>query len=464
MTSVASINNFLKRNILYILLIIIALAFRIWDITESFPFDYDQAISAQIAYDFFVNHKLSLIGQELSFQGFYLGPLHNWVQFTPYYFCNLQPDCVPHFYLIISIITIVITYFLLKRIFSTAIAFIVALIYSISYTAISFERGVNSNYFLFFTTVVVIYCLHEYYLNKNKFLIIGAFFTGIAVVNFNPVFIFSTAFFYISTILRGRINIKYYVLSLVAFFINYLPLAVFDYRHDHILLNNLANFFNQNTANEDFFYRLHFLIGKIFVPFNTYYLFHSTKIWYVIIFLTTLIPGVIVILKSKSKLYISLLIWPPLVILGFLFYKGHIPDYYFQQFVVVILIILAFALAKKPIIAIAFIALLTYVNVNLLVHSKYPINYQLKKKVVNSILESTKEDSFNVYYSMPPGLNTGYSTIFKLYQRYPQENQKNLYIIDYSDAKSFDMKKYAQLGKVTQVQSFDSFLRVVSVK
>lgn len=459
-----SINNFLKKNILFILLIIVAFAFRIWGIRESFTFDYDQAIPAQFAYDFFVNHKVSLIGQELSSPGFYLGPLHNWIQFIPYYACNLAPDCVPYFYMIISTATISITYLLFKKIFSTAVAFIVTLSYAVSYTAISFERSVNSNYFLFLTSVIVIYCLYEYYLDKNKFLIIGAFVTSLAVVNFNPVFIFSALFFYIAAIARGKTNIKYLTLSFIAFFLNYLPLVIFDYRHNHILFNNLVSFLSKNTANEEFFYRMHFLLSNIFIPFSTYYLFHSTKIWFELIFLFTLTAGVIFILKSKNKLYKLILAWPPLVILGFLFYKGHISDYYFQQFIVAILIILAIALVKKPILAIAFIMLLTYVNIISLFHSNYPINYQMKKNVINFVLTDTNENTFNVYYNIPLGQNTGYSTIFKLKQKYPQENQKNLYVIDYSDINSFDLKKYAQSDKVIQVKSFDNFLRVVSIK
>src|SRR3989338_2029256 len=68
------------------LIIIIALSLRISKIEAAFPFDFDQQVPAATAYDFFVNHKITLIGQELSFPGFFIGPLYNWVQFIPYYF------------------------------------------------------------------------------------------------------------------------------------------------------------------------------------------------------------------------------------------------------------------------------------------------------------------------------------------------------------------------------------------
>ena len=78
---ISKLKKILHNNLPLLFLLVIALIIRLYKINELFPFDHDQEVPAQAAYDFFVFHKLSLIGQELSFQGFFLGPIHNWVQF-----------------------------------------------------------------------------------------------------------------------------------------------------------------------------------------------------------------------------------------------------------------------------------------------------------------------------------------------------------------------------------------------
>src|SRR3972149_7312761 len=116
-------NNLAKYFPLFIVLLIGAFL-RFVKIGQFFIFDYDQQIPAESAYDFFVNHKLTLIGQELSFKGFFLGPIHNWIEFIPYGICNLKPDCVPYFYILIGILTIIILYLVVKKIFDTKTAII----------------------------------------------------------------------------------------------------------------------------------------------------------------------------------------------------------------------------------------------------------------------------------------------------------------------------------------------------
>jgi len=111
-----------KKPLLFILLT--ALILRIYKIDQAFPFDFDQQIPAEASYEFFVNHKITLIGQELSFKGFFLGPLHNWIQFVPYGICSLKPDCVPFFYILIGILTIMVLYLVVKKIFGDKTAVI----------------------------------------------------------------------------------------------------------------------------------------------------------------------------------------------------------------------------------------------------------------------------------------------------------------------------------------------------
>ena len=122
---------------------------RLFKINQAFPFDHDQEFVANSAYNFYVSDKLTLIGQELSFPGFFLGPLHNWILFVPYKICNLSPACVPYFFITVGLITAALLYLVVKKVTDKKTAVAAAAIYALSFAAITFERGASSNFFLF---------------------------------------------------------------------------------------------------------------------------------------------------------------------------------------------------------------------------------------------------------------------------------------------------------------------------
>jgi hypothetical protein len=66
---------------------------------------------------------------------------------------------------------------------------------------------------------------------------------------------------------------------------------------------------------------------------------------------------------------------------------------------------------------------------------------------------------------MPPGLNTGYSYLFKAFGKNPVEGGDFLYILDFKDPTKFDIAKYASTypGKHLSLDTF-GFVNLVSVK
>jgi len=458
-------NKITRKLIPLLLIILIGTFLRFNKINQAFPFDFDQEVPAAAAYDFFVNHKITLIGQELSFKGFFLGPLHNWIQFIPYGFCGLLPDCVPYFYIMIGILTIVVLYFVIKRIFDTKIATIAAAIYAISFSAISFERGVNSNYFLFLSSIGLLFCLYKYFLGKNKFLIFGAFIAGLAVVNFNPVFIFSTIAFFITALLRKNKNISIFVIALFAFLVNYTPLFIFNFRHNNILVDNFQKFLSQNTNSADYIGYLIYLTKNVMLPFLTNYFFQSANLFFLIFTTLLLILGFYKIVKTQDKFTVFLPIWIVTTLLGFIFYKGWVPDYYFQQTLLPLIIIISFAIRKNLSIFLIFISIFLFVNIQKNVNYSTVINYNVKKDAVNYVINDSQGETFNVYYQLPLAINTGYPFLFKVFGSMPLEGGKNLYIFEFRDPSYYLKLKYQQTfpGKTVSV-GFDKYVKIISIK
>src|SRR3989344_5471553 len=413
---------------------------RFFKIKESFSFDFDQEVPAQAAWEFFKNGKISLIGQELSFQGFFLGPLHNWIQFLPYGLCNLNPDCVPYFYVILGLLTVVLIYLTIKSIFNPRVALISSTIYAISFTAISYEWGVNSNYFLLLSTLFLLFCLYKYFQQKGLYLVLGGLVSGIAIVNFNPIFIFNALAFFLTSLLRGNKSWRLYSIFIFALFLNYTPLVIFNFRHDNILWHNFLNFLEQNINHSNYLLATWPLLSKVTIPFFTYYIFHSTHPLLIFTMLILTILGSCRILTSKNKYLIFLVLAPLINYTSLIFYNGHIPEYYFQQSALAVIIIMAFILSRYKILFIIFISIFLCANINQNIKNETGINYQVKKQAVNYIINDTADQTFNLYRDFPPGFNTGYNYLFNIYGKYPQEGGKNLYILVLEPALSLRSK------------------------
>ena len=102
-------------------------------------------------------------------------------------------------------------------------------------------------------------------------------------------------------------------------------------------------------------------------------------------------------------------------------------------------------------------------NVN--INYKSVINYHVKKHAVSYVVSDTAGQTFNLYRDFPPGYNTGYNYLFRVYGKHPQEGAKNLYILVYTSLTDFDPTDYylTYAGKDIKIKQFDPIF-IISVK
>lgn len=449
----------------FLIVLLIGAFLRFVKIGQFFIFDYDQQVSAQAAYDFFVNHKLTLIGQELSFEGFFLGPIHNWIQFIPYGACKLLPDCVPYFFGIIGLTTSIIFYFLIKKIIDAKTALIASAIYLISTASISNEWNINSNYFLFLSSVGLLFCLYRFFSGKNIYFVLGAGIGGLATANFNPVYIFSVFAFFVASLTQKKKNYLIYALAFGAFLINYIPLIIFDFRHNNILLISIKNFANQSVANSDYLGKIIFLIKDVIVPYYSNFIFQNTNLFFILLTVFLIILGIRTAINSQNKVLLFLPLWILMTFSGFIFYKGHIPDYYFLQTVLPFIILISIAIRKNIFILLLVSSLFFYANISRVIFAQSSSGYQFKKTIISYVINDSQGKTFNVYYQMPLGLNTGYDYLFKVLGGNPREGGENLYILELINPNRFDITKYLKAFRDKQVSvKVIGFMNIVSVK
>ena len=438
---------------------------RFYRIEEMFSFDFDQEAAANAAYDFIKSGKLSLIGQELSYPGFFLGPLHSWIQIFPYSLCNLKPDCIPYFFTSIGLISAYFLYLSVKTIINHKTAVISAILFLFSSVIIGSERGPSSNYFLFLVSIFMLFCLYKYHKGEKKYLIAGSFFGGLAVVNFNPIFVFTLAAYFLSAIITREKKFKLLLISFLAAVVNLAPLLIFNFRHQNLLFNNLLKFLRDSNSLEGVLTKPYFLFKEITLPYYNNFLFLNSNPIFMLITFCIILFGSYSVLKAGNAILNFLLIWIFCVLLGFSFYNRHIPDYYFIQTLIPFIVITAFLLSKNFVVFVLIMTAFFYSNISDLLTFIPAVSYKLKKEVVNRVIADSRGENFNVYYNLPRGLNTGYSYLFKAYGKIPMDYSQNLYILDFYDDQQFNTTSYYKTynGKIKNISSIGT-MKIITIK
>jgi hypothetical protein len=208
------------------------------------------------------------------------------------------------------------------------------------------------------------------------------------------------------------------------------------------------------------------VLNNILLPFYANFLFLSPYFLAHFFTLLLIIFGITKIIRTKNKFLWVLPLWIVLNLIGLSLYKGHIPDYYFVSTLVPFILIIAMSISKNLILFIPVTAFFLYQNLNHLLNFSSSLSYKTKKEAVNFVLKDTNNETFNVYYDFPPGLNTGYSYIFKVHGREPMEGGKNLYIFTLVDPQKFNPEKYRSsnlIDKKIKSRNF-GFVEVTSIK
>lgn len=454
-----------KRYKELIFILILAIPLKFGKLQYFFYFDYDQEVVANSAYEFWVNHKISLIGQELSFKGFFLGPLHNWIGFVPYKICSLKPDCFPYFYIFLSLLTTLVFYKFLQKIISNKCAVIGSGLFVFSMFQKEMDVSGNSNYFLFICSIVLAYTLYQYLKGKDFYLIAGSFIAGIAVINFNPVFIFSSLAYFISAIIfRRKQKTLIVIAASIAFLINSLPLVIFNLRHQNILFYSLQEFLKERAGDGPSFSKFPFLAKDLLLNYYSHYIFKRTEPIFLLFTLIIFFVGLVIILRQKDRYVLFFPILIALTLAGFFFYKGPVFDYYFQQTLVAFTIIFIFAVRKNYLLFIISSTLIITSNLHYFNSIKFGIDYLVKKEAVKYIVE-TSSTPFSVRYELPVGYQTGYAYLLKIYNANILDSSKYFHVIVYQPQNDFFKEKYYFKFGNKDVNIKDiGYLHVVSVK
>ncbi len=420
--------RFLKKNLLSISAVLIFIVFmllRFYSIDKRINFDWDQESYLKAIKNMILLRRPGLIGPRVvSETGFFLGPYFYYILFPFVVLSKLHPMGLAYFVILVSIIFFTFGFFVIKQIFSLKTAVLFMFLWATNYLLIGYDKNPWNPIFIPLGTITVIYLLRQITKSNQSrdwFLLgisLGLFF------NMHFQFVFLVVFSSFLLLLQFKFDIykewRKIFIMISSFIFVFIPLFVFDLKHDFL---NLKLFFNFFTSNQGM--RVdHFTWFKVFGNFIKPITVASDNMTALIVYLVLTFSSLAISLHRKNFhkiFYFSVFLLFVFVFLVFSFiYRQRPSEYYFlflYPFIYLLLLELFISLKKQYLLI--FITLITiWLNkVSLedsLAYASFTLNK--KEKAVQEIKKRVDpERKFNISLDTPLGENSGYKYLIEYY-------------------------------------------------
>ncbi|MBI4058121.1 hypothetical protein HY405_02325 [Candidatus Microgenomates bacterium] len=429
------LRKILTNHGIFLLIFVFAAFVRFFRISEMAPFDFDQEYASTFAYRVLHDNLLTqLIGQELSVQGLFIGPLYFWALVPFFALSGLHPigGFVASALLGLAIITAY--YFVGWIIFGKTAGIIAALVRSVLFTELTHDWSMVPSYGSELLVLITWFCFYKYWKGDMRFLPLLALSFGLYTSIHPILFPFYLVFVLIVLAKRSFPSLKTLVISLELFIIPILPLLLFEFFHNFLEVKRLISFFGGTSTSfdqEKFTSFIQFNISEISRIMSLDFIPQSLFI------LLLLVALLVLVIKKvgfwKERFHLFLFITYLVFLLYYSVFPGHVPEYYFLALSTLALLYMSaligliFKNHALRVIGLAILFNIAYAQGNLIIkHSNNPSLTTLSHKdtIVKAILSRQPEDQeFFVSYISLPGWNFGFAYLFKQYGHEPQTRE-----------------------------------------
>ncbi|MBI5127500.1 hypothetical protein HZA76_03550 [Candidatus Roizmanbacteria bacterium] len=412
---------------------------RFYNLDKRIIFDWDQEYLSNFLKRIIVDRDLILIGHRAtSDKGFFFGPYFEYL-FVPFYiFSKMHPSGLINFIYLLNIIFFFFSYFVIKKIFNSLIALAFLFFWAANYLFITYDTTVWAPVLIPLGIIFIWYSLWRIY-NKStigNYLLLGlvlGFFTQIHSLFF-PVDLFAL-FFLVGLWFHNKkkfpLEIKKWLSLILAFFLYFTPLFIFDLRHNFLNSKLFISYFTGRIRGSIDIKPTLEVYGNFLKPFFFYNSIYITLIFHFVIF------SLLFYLYKKKHgftkiFYLSSLITWTITTITFLRYNQRPSEYYFIYLYPLITIsLIDFFYNRLRLLLIILPILFLLVNFS---HFKKltassSLGLSAKEKVVFKLKEVLKGKKYNLVYDMPLGLNNGYQYLLEYYNALPSANPKNPLVI-----------------------------------
>lgn len=399
-----------KRNDLFIIVCLVALAVGIqifyW-VKLGYQFDWDQERDALVVSEIINRHKFTLIGPRVANEnGFFNGPYHYYFILPFFLATGGHPASGIGLGSLVVALTVGAYYLVGKKLWNSQVGFLAGIVYAFSGQLVIWNAMYGP-----LLAVVSFYLIYQAMNGKIKWVWPAALAGLAANIHLVPASI-SMSLLIGLLLAKEKPTIKELFQMGIVYSIWFLPLLIFDLRHDFLNIRRALEFVSGNT-------------GLVWDKMNFW------RVWwrsFGVFGASCLALGWIWIGHDK-KFKIFTITWLLLPMVLLFRYKGNLPEYYFSVGTAILPLIFASAVNRANIFSVVLIAFLI---INFLTMRRVPLSISLTNKltIVDYLVNQRADKYFNVSYGLPLGQNNGYEYLFMWRGVLPdRSNRGHLYTV-----------------------------------
>lgn len=438
-----------KKHWFLLIIIFFALYIRLIHLLELFHFTYDESVFAFIGKRLFINKHISLIGGVTPFH-VHVGPYFYWFSAILLYISNFNPSGWGVFSAIFSGVTILLLYTYCKEVYTHRVALIASLIYSFSLYINIFERHYWGLYFNPTISIVVFYCLMKIISGKNRFFLLLGLILAFAFHNDLTTLVFLPLVTW--TFIKFKINIinnRYALIGVFIFLLSFVPLIIFDLKHDFVNIKGVNQYFSEAKKStgfslkrtiESFYYLPLYFARIIYIPQNldlakeySYCKEYAAEKWNGVPFTLVIISLIVIFYNlffdrhKKSQELLMTFVFS--IIIGVIIYFGFLGrpffDHYLSTLIPTAVIFMARLINKimdkSKMVGYSLIVLFLILNLLKFTKIKHSYGFDLKSQAVKWAIGNSEGD-FSLESLSSCFRYNGYRYLFYLYGKEPKKS------------------------------------------
>lgn len=421
-----------KTKKIFVFIFLLGLILRIYNLKDTFIFEYDQARDAQRVYEIIKNKDIKIVGPETDIIGLHHGPLHYYLILPFYFLSNFNPNVTVYLFIFLNLLTSIPLYLTAKILFNKEEpALIATFLWMISYAQLNYSRYI-SNAAPMSLGAIIFFMGIAYYLFKKqdiKYLYISII--GLVIgLNFNFLLVYLIIFY--SAVFFFKVDTKKYIKDLIKGFLLFLILTsnfiIAEIKWKFIGIKSLLDYLIKNSNNS---ITLHEVFSSFLNKFNSaiYNSFFLLNSKFITIFFLFIILLCYKTIKSKKK-YTFLLIWISSTFPLFIFKTGATTADFINNSIYPALTIAVaggiYYLLKKRflfgVILTIMILISNFLNAkndkfqNVRLTGVQRILFKDEKRLVDYTYNQSKGKSFSICaVTNPLFINTTWSFLYKFY-------------------------------------------------
>ncbi len=408
---------------LTVLLFVFTLPFK----EKTYIFDWDQSNDYQSVAKIVLQKKPALIGPRVTGDtGFFLSPWHYY--FLLPFFIITNGSLYMGFWasLFVQLILLIVVFLLCKKWFGFFTAFFSALFFATPVSLLSW----GFMYIPLLSLIFLNLCLKTF--NRPQFFPLLSLFFAFGCSTYAVFYALGLPFLFLAIKLlkNGQLPPKKLFLSFVLLFVPFLPILIFDLRHDFLNIKNVINFSsNQLSRQPSPWYFLIVFYRALENSFLNKYILAGWSSLLAVFCLSLLAFGINVF-GSRHRLFIFLWIFAPLLFLSF--FHGTTSEYYYGTTIILLPILLSRILTRK-LFGKAFLIIFTLFVIFLRIKQVTAVNtggvtLADKITVVNKL--NQLNTLYSLSYDLDAGYNAGFDTILsKMGKNFYADGSAQLYTV-----------------------------------